>query len=288
MQRVVITGSSGFIGSKMCSYLNQDEFEVIQYDIQTGQDIRNYQQLLDTLQKNDIILHLAALSTMKACDDNPCEAWYTNVGGTINVCKAAKEKQCNRVVFASTGTTYAPVKFVPISEDHPQIGVSEYGWTKIEAEKAVQRYAPAWIILRYAHIYGNGKRWGVVESFKSRIERGLKPTIYGGNQSKDMIYIRDVLRANMFAITKPMWNGDNEILNIGTGEELNIKQAFKIMNDVFRWNVTPDIEPSRSGDPERHVFNINKALQNIGFKSHFSFKEGLEDMVREEKNYERT
>ena len=281
-KRIVITGDRGFVGSntkEMIAEMRPD-WEVVGYDLVDGLDIRDYEQLKNFLKPGDKILHMAGYSTMKMCEDDASGGWHTNVGGTINVSKAAREVGCDRVIFSSTGTTFAPIAYVPMDEIHPQVGVNEYGWTKIQAEKAMMRYAPNWIILRYAHISGYGKRWGVVESFRRRIERGLQPTLFGGGtQSKDFVYIKDICLANILALET---EHTENTYNIGTGEELNVKEAFDIMSEVFGWTVKPADGPPRFGDPLRMVFSTKKSKKYLGYVPKYSFKESLIDMMKEE------
>src|SRR5205814_7937213 len=126
----------------------------------------------------------------------------TNAGGTQNVAVAAEGFRIP-VVYASTGSVYMPVKNTPpITEEFPATGNSVYGVTKRLGELYLQRHRAPWIILRYAHLYGAEKRMhGLIGGFLDRINRGLAPTLYGGKQSNDFTYIRDIARANYLAIT---------------------------------------------------------------------------------------
>jgi nucleoside-diphosphate-sugar epimerase len=139
------------------------------------------------------------------------------------------------LVYASTGSVYMPIKQKPpITEDFAACGNSVYGCTKYLGELYVRQVTPH-IILRYAHLYGAEKRMhGLIGGFLARIERGLAPTLYGGKQSNDFTYIKDVAKANVMALTTT-WDKWNQAYNVGTGEELSAESAGKIICSVFNY-----------------------------------------------------
>src|SRR5262245_38791146 len=193
--RVLITGDRGFVGSATAEVAG--EHDVLGYDIMDGWDILDAEQLSDAMSQCDRVLHLAAIARFADADADPLRAYRTNVQGTANVIAAA-ERNHVPIVFASTGSVYMPIhREPPITEDFPAVGNSVYGVTKNLADLMVQQARVPWIVLRYAHLYGLEKRLhGLVGGVLSRIERGLAPTLYGGQQSNDFTYIADVARAN--------------------------------------------------------------------------------------------
>lgn len=110
-----------------------------------------------------------------------------------------------------------------------------------------------------------------------RINRGLAPTLYGGKQSNDFTYIKDIAAANVKALTAP-WDKWNQVYNIGTGEELTAEAAGKIVCDVAGYEGDIDVQEARTVDPERFYFDCSKAEVMLGFKATYDFKAGLEDM----------
>ena len=273
--RVLITGDRGFVGSA-----TKDRFEsVIGYDIMDGYDIRDANQLHNVIsaKQPDRILHLAAIARFADADKDPKLAFETNVLGTKVVVDACKRHHIP-LVYASTGSVYMPiVRPPPITEDFECRGNSVYGCTKYMGELHVKAHSPH-IILRYAHLYGQEKRMhGLIGGFLDRIDRGLKPILYGGKQSNDFTYIKDVATANYLAVTAP-WDKWNQAYNIGTGEELRADQAAKAICEFAGYKGEIDQREGRTVDPEHFVYDVKKAEIMLGFKAKYTFAKGLKDM----------
>jgi len=277
--KVLITGDKGFVGVETRKYLEKAGVEVIGYDLMDGYDIRDYNQLWGFFQqhKPDRVLHLAAISRFADADKDPKMAVETNVIGTKNVSEVCQELHIP-LVYSSTGSVYMPIsEDPPITEDFKAAGNSVYGCAKYQGELYVKEQNPH-IILRYAHLYGKEKRMhGLIGGFMDRIKRGLAPTLYGGQQSNDFTYVKDVARANYKALTAP-WDKWNQVYNIGTGEELSALDAGTIICKFAGYTGEVDVEEQRSVDPDRFAFDCSKAEVMLGFKAAYDFKAGLEDM----------
>jgi UDP-N-acetylglucosamine 4-epimerase len=278
--KILCTGNLGFVGSETTKLLEKEGHEIIGYDIMNGKDIRNYQKFYNICYNTrpDRILHLAAIARFAEADSNPIITHETNVLGTQNVVRVCKELQIP-LVFASTGSAYMPIKEKPpITEKYPIMGNSVYGCSKALADKYVQQHNPH-IILRYAHLYGKEKRYhGLIGGFLSRIEFGLEPVLYGGKQSNDFCYIKDVAQANMLALTAS-WDKWNQAYNIGSGEEITAEEAGKIVCDVVGYKGDIQIKPQRTVDPDRFFYDITKAKEMLGFNPKYTFKKGVKDMM---------
>lgn len=277
--KVMLTGDLGFVGSATKRLLGN---EWVGYDLMRGQDIRDIGQLKAFIEaeKPTHILHLAAISRFADCKRDPRLALETNVLGTSNIVEVAKHFHLP-LVYSSTGSVYMPISETPpITEKFQAEGNSQYGCTKYQAELFVEEHTPH-IILRYGHIYGAEKRnEGLIGNAWTRIERGLKPQLYGGSQSTDFIYVKDIAQANVLALKAP-WHVWNQIFNIGTGEELAIKDAAETVCEVFGWDKGVEVTPARIVDSDRFVYDISKARQQLKFEPKYSFREGLEDMYGE-------
>jgi nucleoside-diphosphate-sugar epimerase len=118
---------------------------------------------------------------------------------------------------------------------------------------------------------------GLIGGFLARIERGLAPTLYGGKQSNDFTYIKDVAKANVMALTTT-WDKWNQAYNVGTGEELSAEAAGKIICSVFNYAGAVEVQEQRTVDPDRFVFDCSKAERMLGFKADYDFERGLRDM----------
>jgi nucleoside-diphosphate-sugar epimerase len=280
---ILITGDKGFVGSETRRFIEETEQTVIGYDLMDGFDIRDPQQLEQTIISNKIdrILHLAAIARFADADANPQLAHETNVLGTMNVARIA-QKHHIPVVYSSTGSVYMPIQQDgAITEEFAAKGNSVYGCTKYMGETYIKEVNPH-IILRYAHLYGKEKRMhGLIGGFVDRISRGLAPTLYGGKQSNDFTYITDIARANYLALTAP-WDKWNQVYNIGTGEELSAKDAGELICKVTGWEGEIDVKEQRSVDPDRFNFDCSKASVMLGFDAEYDFESGLKEMFDED------
>jgi UDP-2-acetamido-3-amino-2,3-dideoxy-glucuronate N-acetyltransferase len=279
--KILITGNRGFVGSATQLLLESEGHEVVGYDLMDGFDIRDHPQFDEVvaMEKPNRILHLAAIARFSEADKDPKLAFETNVDGTRNVADAAAAHHIP-IVYASTGSVYMPIEREgAIVEDWQARGNSVYGCTKFAGETYIREANPS-IILRYAHLYGREKRMhGLVGGFVERIKRGIAPVLYGGKQSNDFTYIKDVARANVLALTAP-WDKWNQAYNIGTGEELTAEDAGRIICQSFEWPEDQiDIVPQRTVDPQRFWFDCSKAERMLGFKAEYGFARGLGDML---------
>ena len=272
--KVLITGNLGFVGQETQRLLESEGHQVIGYDIMDGRDIRRE---IQSPERPDRILHLAAITRFEDADTDPKLAFETNVLGTRNVVRFATAYSIP-LVYASTGSVYMPIRQEPpITEDFPVSGNSVYGCTKYVAELYVMEHSPH-IVLRYAHLYGREKRqYGLIGGFLDRINRGMAPSLYGGKQGNDFTYVKDVAMANYLALSAS-WDKWNQVFNIGTGEELSAEEAGEIVCQAAGYNGEIERIESRSVDASRFVFDISKARKMLGYEPKFSFREGLEDM----------
>ncbi len=276
---ILVTGGEGFVGTETIKLLREKGHNVFSYDLMTGYDIRDLSQLESKIQeyKPDRILHLAAIARFADADKDPQLAFETNVNATAHIARIANKYHIG-VVYASTGSVYMPITLSgAITEDFPAKGNSVYGCTKFLGETYIRMVNPH-IILRYAHLYGKEKRMhGLIGGFVDRISRGLAPTLYGGKQSNDFTYIKDVARANVLALEAP-WDKWNQVYNIGTGEELSAAAAGKIICKATGWKGKIEIKEKRTVDPDRFNFDCSKAERMLNFKAEYKFLDGLKDM----------
>lgn len=285
--KVLITGDKGFVGTETKKYLStQKDIEVIGYDIMDGYDIRDAIQLEEVVKatRPDRILHLAAIARFAEADDNVLRATETNVFGTRNVALIAGKYHIP-VVYASTGSVYMPITDIPgekgINESMPARGNSVYGCTKAMGEEFIKEYCNPHIIMRYAHLYGAEKRYhGLIGGFLARINFGLAPKLFGGDQSNDFTYIKDVARFNYIALTAS-WDKWNQVYNVGTGEELTAKQAGDLVCKLANYTGEVETVKGREVDPSRFFYDMSKAKTMLGFTHEYSFEDGLKDMAVE-------
>lgn len=281
--RILVTGHRGFVGKETQALLEKEKHTVIGYDLMDNQDVRDIKQLeqfiLDT--KPDRILHLAATARFAEADKDPEGAFATNAYGTYNVAKIAGKYHIP-MVYSSTGSVYMPVeREMPMTEEFPARGNSVYGCSKYLGECYVRRHASPWIILRYGHLYGKDKRYhGLIGGFLAKIMVNQAPILFGGGQTNDFAYVKDIAMANLKALTAP-WDNWNTEYNIGTGEELSAIEAGKIICKQMGYKGKIDVRKGREVDPQRFVYDISKAKFMLGYTPQYSFKKGLEDMMKD-------
>lgn len=279
--KIIVTGSSGFVGSNTIKALKEKGYKVFNFDLVNGEggfvwDIRNRFQLAEVIEEGDKVLHLAAIARFAEADKDPKLAFETNVLGTKNVAEICKEKGVERLVYSSTGSVYMPIEQEPpITEEFRAVGNSVYACAKNLGELYIKDTGVFYIILRYAHLYGEGKvGHGAIGGFIDRMKRGLAPVLYGGKQSNDFCYIKDIVQANLLALETEKIN---EIYNIGTGEELSTEEVFSKMAKFFKYYKEFEHKPLRVVDPPRFFYNIDKARKELGFNPQFTFEKGLQD-----------
>lgn len=283
INKCLVSGSEGFVGTETVKLLEENGIQVIRYDLMLNHDIRDIKQLESCVQaeKPDRILHLAAIARFDEADKDAVLANETNTLGTMNVARVAGKYHIG-VVYSSTGSVYMPIlEEPPITESFRSVGNSTYACSKFQGEQYIRKFAHPWMILRYSHLFGAEKRYhGLIGGFLARIEKGAKPSLYGGKQSNDFLYVKDVAMANLLALTAS-WDKWNQIYNIGTGKELTAEEAGKMVCEVFGYKGKVEKHAQRTVDPNRFVFDTTKADKMLGFRAEWKFKDALEDMKEE-------
>jgi len=277
--KIIITGSEGFVGSHTSEALLKRGYWIFLYDLKKGYDIRNVKQLREVIAPGDKVLHLAAIARFAEADKDPKLAFETNVIGTKNIAEVCEENRAERLVYASTGSVYMPIEQEPpITEDFPVKGNSVYGYSKYIGELYIKERKTPYIILRYAHLFGEGKiGHGAIGGFIDRMNRGLAPILYGGQQSNDFTYIKDIVDANILALES---DKINETYNIGTGQELTTEEVFNKLKDIFKYNKGFERLEQRKVDANRFVYDISKAKKLLGYNPKFTFIEGMKDWYK--------
>ena len=292
--KVVVTGANGFVGVRTIRGLLDSGYYVVALDVsesrlkaefhgETNCTIAMADILDDSLKRfieqGDKVLHLAAVPRFEQASQNPQKAIRVNVEGTLNVVKTCIEKKAERLVYSSTGSVYSRSAPVPIREDAPIKPESIYGLTKKQAEEWISlNYSrlPS-VILRYGYIYGKGKDWGAVGAFLKNLKEGKSPVIFGGKQTNDFIYIKDVVQANLLALET---DNTGQVYNIGTGRATSIKDVCQLCIKAMKADLTMELKPLREFDFSMFVYDISKAQTLLKFDPKWNLYEGIEDMIR--------
>lgn len=292
----LVTGGAGFIGSHLVDRLIEEEYRVVVVDnLSTGKlknlnpaAIFHHVDITDPLVANvfqreqpDLVFHLAAQVSVSGSARDPVNDSQINVLGTLRLLEAARRCGVEKFIFASSGgTLYGDPDVNPCSEDHSITPVSPYGMSKYQGELQLELYHRLYQLrytaLRYGNVYGprqdpHGEA-GVVAIFSQTMLEGRQPQIFGdGEQSRDFIYVDDVVEANMKAIGR----SDCMALNIATGQGTSINSIFRLLQGIIGYRWPAEHGPARAGDVYHIFLQNSKAAQELGWTPQASLEEGL-------------
>jgi UDP-glucose 4-epimerase len=300
MQKILITGGAGFIGSHVAEALLKQGHEVhILDDFSSGKeenvpenavvhrmDVRDAAVFaLFARERYTVLVHHAAQMDVRRSVADPKFDADVNIMGLLNLMEAGRQNGLRKVIFASTGgAIYGEPDYVPQDEDHPVRPLSPYGITKLASEKYLyfyeQQYRIPYVALRYANVYGprqnpHGEA-GVVAIFTQRMLEGRQPVINGsGEQTRDFVYVGDVVAANLAALA---YEGSG-VFNIGTGLETSINELFRMIRDLINPSVPEVHGEAKPGEQQRSVLGYARAQAILGWQPQVSLQEGLRRTV---------
>lgn len=278
---ILITGHKGYIGSTLTQFLTTAfTCNIIGYDHADGNDIMDYNNLLISMKNIDIVIHLAALSTVSACNDDPTYANIVNGIGTQNVLKAMTECGCNRIIYASTSSIYGSNKVLPYTEDMVPSPCSAYGVSKLLGEQAINEYDGNYLIYRMFNICGEKEGMNVATNVgHDRLFGALKSgrvNVYGkdfetadGTCERDYVSLTDTCRAYVLGVEALCANETmRETINICSGQLSSVDYIIKTWNNISNMDdfslpkVTSIYGDRRLGDPPK-VYGCNELANKI-------------------------
>ena len=306
--RALVTGGAGFIGSNLVDRLLAEGHSVdVIDDLSSGSlgnlgdarsagdfafhhaDIRSA-DVSDLIARRqpEVVFHLAAQADVRVSVERPAFDAETNVIGTLNVLEGCRRAGAARIVFASSGGTIygdpAPAD-LPVKESHPQRPVSPYGVAKKAAGDYLHAYRELhsleFVALALANVYGprqdpHGEA-GVVAIFAAKLLAGEQCTIYGdGNQTRDFVYVDDVVDAFARAATK----GSGLLVNIGSGVETSVNELYATMADAIDSRTRALHAPARTGELARSALDPGRAAIHLGWKPWTPLGEGVAAVMR--------
>ncbi|MBD3274420.1 MAG: NAD-dependent epimerase/dehydratase family protein [Candidatus Marinimicrobia bacterium] len=299
--KILVTGGAGFIASHVVDAFIEDGHDVVVLDnLITGNrdnlnpkakfvelDIRDKKvKELFAQEKFDVVNHHAAQMDVRKSVEDPQFDADVNVMGSLNLLELCKMNNVKQFMFSSTGgAIYGEQDYFPADEKHPQRPLSPYGITKLTLEKYLYYYKEVhglnYFILRYANIYGprqnpHGEA-GVVAIFSQRMLKDDQPVINGdGKQTRDYVYVGDVVRANVAALGRE----ESDVVNIGTGEETDVNELFqKIREYTGKTDIPEKHVEAKAGEQRRSVIDNSKAKQLLGWEPQVDLAEGLQKTV---------
>ncbi len=297
---ILVTGGAGFIGSHIAdACIKEGHAVTIIDDLSMGKmenvnpkatfvnmDIRS-KELPQLFEKGKFqtVIHLAAQMDVRKSVDDPQFDASVNILGSVNLLEQSKRTGVKKFIFASTGgAIYGEQEYFPADEKHPLHPISPYGISKASIEKYLYYYKEVfglqYVSLRFGNVYGprqnpHGEA-GVIAIFTSKMLAGEQPVINGdGKQTRDYVYVGDVVNANLFAITYE----HSGIFNVGTGIETNVNQLFSILKEVTGSKCEEIHAPAKKGEQLRSVLNTNLLREKGNWKPQMELKEGLRQTV---------
>lgn len=298
--RAIVTGGSGFIGSNIVDGLlaRGDEVTVID-DLSTGRrenlhgaiasgaelvelDIRDQQAVVDVAQRvqPQTIFHLAAQIDVRRSTADPALDARINVEGTINVLEAARQAGA-RVVNSSTGgAIYGEGKIIPAPEDHPVAPEAPYGQSKFAAEGYLELFrrlhGVSAVSLRYGNVYGPRQdplgEAGVIAIFCGKLLEGGTPKVFGdGLQTRDYLFVGDVVRANLLAADSDAFGA----FNVGTGIQTSVLDLIAALAPQADGPFEPEMAPERPGEVRHIALDATRAREELGWEAETSLSDGL-------------
>jgi len=301
MPTSLVTGGGGFIGSHLVDALLArgdvvrvlDNFstgkrENLQHNIEKIQlltgDLRESEVLNEAVQGVDYIFHQAAFVSVPQSMEDPDSCFDINVNGTGKLLTAARAAGVKRVVLASSAAVYGENEAVPLSEDEEPDPLSPYAASKsineIYARLFTNHLGLNVVALRYFNVYGPRQNpasdyAAVVPIFIRTLEDEGEPKIFGdGLQTRDFVYIADVVQANIQASESGKAPG--KVFNICSGQEINLLDLLEKLSNIYNRKLQPSFREARQGDIYRSLGDPNKAREILKFSSATSLIDGLD------------
>jgi nucleoside-diphosphate-sugar epimerase len=308
MEKMVVTGGAGFIGSNLAEHLLKMGYSVIVVDnLSTGRmqnlrgwseesgsrfqflqmDINETDQLRQTFSGVSCVFHLAAIPSVARSIDNPAATQASNINGTLSVLTAARDAGVRRVVAASSSSVYGDDPNLPKREDRQGRCLSPYALSKVVTEEYCRLfyrlYGLETVALRYFNVFGprqdpNSHYAAVIPRFATLLLTDRQPTVYGdGEQSRDFTFVANVIQANLKAAEA--LEAPGEAFNIGCGAQTSLNQLVEKLNHILGSQTKPNYEAARKGDVRHSVADIGKAGKMLGYSPEVTLEEGLRHVV---------
>jgi UDP-N-acetylglucosamine 4-epimerase len=315
--KILVTGGAGFIGSNLCEYLLQANYEVICLDnFSTGKisnilhlfneyphsfklvvgDIRNLADCEKAVEDANYVLHEAALGSVPRSIKDPVTTSEVNISGFLNMLVTARDAKVKRFIYAASSSTYGDSTVLPKEEAVIGEPLSPYAVTKYVNELYAgvfgKIYGMECIGLRYFNVFGQkqdpyGAYAAVIPLFIKQLIKHESPVINGdGEYSRDFTYIKNVIHMNMLALKTERIDALNTVYNTGFGERTTLNQMVSYLKE-YLIEYDPEIAhvnavygPPRAGDVQHSLAGINKAKNMLGYEPQYNVKRGLKESIK--------
>lgn len=302
--KALVTGGAGFIGSHIAHALSRMGATVLVLDdFSTGDrhnlDWSTTNGALEVIQGDagdeallgqivpgcDWVFHQAAVASVPQSVAQPLETNRHNLDSTLKLLIAARDAGVKRFLFASSSAIYGDSSAASKHESHAPAPVTPYGLQKYAAERYCQLFRQLYglptVALRYFNVFGPRQSFdspysGVIARFCTLMLRGETPVIFGdGGQSRDFIFIDNIVQANLLAAEAPAERVAGQVFNAGTGESITLNQLVADINDLTRQNLVARHEPARPGDIRHSQADVSALRAALGYVPKVAWKDGL-------------
>jgi len=309
MEKIIVTGGAGFIGSRLAEEIaNRGYYVIILDDLSTGRmkniadvlaggkgefiqgSITDVPLLQRLFQGVLYVFHLAAIPSVTRSIENPQASHEVNATGTLNMLSAARDNDVKKIIYASSSSVYGDTPTLPKREEMLPNPQSPYAVSKLTGEYYCRVFQEVYglpsVCLRYFNIYGPGQDpespyAAVIPKFIRRIYEGNTPVIFGdGEQTRDFTFVKDATEANILAAE----SGATGIFNIGRSESVTINQLAQLtIRLIGKEGIEPVHKEPRLGDIRHSLADISKA-RAFGYNPKYSLEEGLRETVERFQN----
>jgi UDP-glucose 4-epimerase len=295
----LVTGGAGFIGSHITERLLSEGYRVrILDNFSTGKrenipqsalvevingDVADFKTVQDAMENVAVAFHEAAIASVPETVGNPLASERVNYRGTLNVLEAARHAGTRRVMFACSAAVYGDLPELPKQENMPLRPLSPYAVDKLASEHACRMYWHLYgletVSLRYFNVFGprqdpSSPYSGVISIFADCLQHGRQPAIYGdGEQTRDFVYVADVVEANMLAATAQTAPGS--AINVAGGGTITINDLLQTICKIKNQPVVPRHLPGRQGDIRHSRADTSTAAEVLEWQPAIGFEAGL-------------
>jgi UDP-glucose 4-epimerase len=305
-RKALVTGGAGFIGSHLVDELVTAGYTVRVVDnLSTGNlanvtghfnsgradfvkaDIRDGAVVDKLVDDVDVVVHLAAITSVPFSMKNPVLTYEVNVGGTRNLLASCARSAVEKFVLVSSCSVYGEPQRLPVDEFHPARPVSPYASSKLEGERCCEAFGETSgfdvVIMRLFNVYGPrqglSEYSGVITKFLESVRKAWPLTIYGdGSQTRDFVHVSDVMSAVLALLQSDNVTG---VFNIGSGKASSINDLAKTVLSILGKDCGIVHQPSRLGDIMHSSANISKAEKAFGYSPKVPLERGIRELMSE-------
>lgn len=303
--KILVTGGAGFIGSHVVDkYIELGHKVIVIDNLSSGSEHNIHpsakfynmdicsEQLIDVFknERPEVVNHHAAQKSVPKSVENPKFDAHINIIGLLNVLQASLDSGVKKFIYVSSGGALAgDADIIPTNESVPPKLLSPYAVSKYAGELYLRVFSKLYNIktltLRYANVYGPRQvpegECGVIPIFLENFLSNRPSTLMAypdqpKGTTRDYVYVDDIVKANVLALTR----GENEVLNLGSGNEIHIEEVYETMKRVYKHNLPLLRRSERKGDVRRSCLDISKAKEVLGWEPTISLEEGLQKLLK--------